>query len=183
MKNKESWKPVRGCGDWYEVSSAGKVRRKMPGRKSVVGRLLKTQTNHRGYPQVRLSIDCKKKTMTVHRAVAFAFLGTPTKKNMEVNHKNGVKTDNRAENLEWVSRSENMKHLHRTLKWKPQIPRGSETKMAKLDEQTVLQLRRKKASGEMRRGQLTAIAVKFGMSAGALHNAINGVSWKHVAAS
>ena len=86
----------------YQVSSDGKIRRN--------GKELKGSITPKGYIRVNLQ---GRKTM-LHRVIAEAYLGKP-KKNYQVNHKNGIKTDNRIENLEWVTPSENLLHAYREL--------------------------------------------------------------------
>ena len=101
MNNIELWLPVVGYEGFYEVSNLGNVRR--------VGKttpLVLCTNNKHHYATVSLCKENKKKTHLVHVLVAKAFLGLP-KDGYEVNHKNENKLDNRANNLEWVTRKEN----------------------------------------------------------------------------
>lgn len=72
-------------------------------------RFLKPYISENGYERIRICYDGKFESWTVHRLVAMMFLDKAEGKN-EVNHKNGIKTDNRVENLEWCTTSENQKH-------------------------------------------------------------------------
>jgi hypothetical protein len=72
-------------------------------------RFLKPYVSDNGYERIRLYKDKEWQSTTVHRLVATLFLEKPKSKD-QVNHKNGIKTDNRAENLEWCTGSENQKH-------------------------------------------------------------------------
>ena len=105
------WKPVKDYEGLYEVSSDGQVRSldrlDRLGRK-VAGRIRKYSFAGRGYPHMPLYKDEKQSGRYVHRMVAEAFLGP--REGMEVNHINGDKTDNRVENLEWVTPSQNILH-------------------------------------------------------------------------
>ena len=116
----EEWRPIEWAKD-YLVSSLGRVK-SLPRRVNHIrgktrqwnGGLMKTPTcKTTGYSKVRLH----GKTARVHRLVAEAFLPQDFLTGKEVNHKNGIRTDNRVENLEWCTRGENIKHsydeLHR----------------------------------------------------------------------
>lgn len=112
----ENWKEIKGFGGNYSVSSEGRVRSNglLKGKNSKV-RILKTEMSKKGYLRVGLTKDGKQKKYLVHRLVAMAFLDNPN--NLpEVNHRNEIKTDNRVENLEWMSRRDNMNYGDRTKK-------------------------------------------------------------------
>ena len=73
------------------------------------GIYLKQQPDNKGYLRVRVTINGQKKQLKVHRVVAEAFVPNPMNK-PQVNHKDGNKHNNRADNLEWVTNQENADH-------------------------------------------------------------------------
>ena len=113
--NNEIWKPVVGFGGYYEVSNLGRVRsldgKKWNGKVWCIkkGRILKLSRCTNDYLFVILSINNKKKQVLIHRLVAEAFIPNP--ENLpQVNHINENKTDNRVENLEWVTCKQNLEY-------------------------------------------------------------------------
>lgn len=97
--NAEIWKPIDGFEDLYEVSSFGKI-------KSKKNNIILKQSLSKGYYKVLLTKGNIKKTVTVHRLVCNAFIPNTENKPC-IDHINGVKTDNRVENLRWVTHKEN----------------------------------------------------------------------------
>lgn len=107
----ESWKDVAGYEGLYQVSSNGKIKSIARSGTSKRDKILKHSLT-KGYPSVNLSKEDVVKKRTIHRIVAIAFLSESAFEGSQVNHKNGVKTDNRVSNLEWVTASENARHAH-----------------------------------------------------------------------
>jgi hypothetical protein len=113
----EIWRPIDGYPG-YEVSSLGNVRsldRNVPRGNQTLRlkgrqlRLVFIKTNG----SYRITLPGNKMTL-VHRLVAQAFCDGYAE-GLQVNHKNGIRTDNRFENLEWVTASENMQHSYDSL--------------------------------------------------------------------
>lgn len=113
------WRTPIGLPDWVLVSRKGDVfikeRYVSQGNieRKVCSRILK-QTEQDGYRLVQFRINGKHFRFRVHRLVLLAFSGVDGG-DLDVNHKNGVRDDNRIENLEWCTRSENLKHSYRVL--------------------------------------------------------------------
>lgn len=113
----EIWKPIKGYDGFYEISSFGRVKSyHIAGRKNKNnnGVILKARLDRYGYEYLSLNLRGKRKTCKPHRLVALHFIGLIENKN-QVNHINGIKTDNRVCNLEWCNCSENQRHLYDTL--------------------------------------------------------------------
>jgi hypothetical protein len=103
----ENWRDIPGYEGRYQVSDGGGVR-------SIFYQSLtplKPWLNNMGYLCVTLYKDRKRTKQLVHRLVATVFIPNPHQDDRtQINHKNGVKTDNRAANLEWCSNQENAMH-------------------------------------------------------------------------
>lgn len=116
----EVWKSVVGYDNFYQVSNLGRVKslsrvsQNKYGNYCIKEKLLILCNDGYGYARVCLTNESKiKKNYKVHRLVALAFIPNLTNKK-EVNHVNGIKDDNRVENLEWCTAKENTQHAFNT---------------------------------------------------------------------
>lgn len=107
----EQWRPIKGYEGLYEVSDLGRVRSLDRYNKGRVrrGRILRHYVTGSEYYQVCLSKEGAQRNIAVHRLVAEAFVPNPHGKDT-VNHINEDKLDNRACNLEWLTRKENLNY-------------------------------------------------------------------------
>ena len=103
----EIWKDVPGTGGRIKVSSNGKVRSFL--RDKADGSDLVATPDPKGYMKIHMTLDRVRVNFKVHRLVAGAFVPNPEQK-PQVNHIDGDKRNNRADNLEWVTNLENMRH-------------------------------------------------------------------------
>ena len=162
MYTNETWAEVHKIPK-YEVSTFGRVRNKE------TGRILKPFTQNRGYRQIVLSGDIGTWRPTVHRLVAEAFLGSS---DLEVDHKDMDKGNNRIENLEYVTRSQNQQHASANGTW-----RGHNPDAAKLTAEQVLAIRETHATGAKGYGKLAA---EYGVDKANIAAIIRRRTWKHI---
>ena len=191
---KEVWKSISDFPN-YSVSSLGRVKRTVPARLPHGGfqplRVLKSQLTRRGYLYVLLSARPEKprrRFIPIHRLVLAAF-SRPAKRQEEANHLNGIKTNNRIDNLEWTTRIGNAAHAinlglyydqrgknHWTVKHPEKIRRGEHNNAAKLSLAQVKII----LSTQHRYGSQTKLAKCFGVTVGTINNIVRKCSWAHI---
>jgi hypothetical protein len=160
---KEIWKPVVGFEIGYEVSTLGRLRRAGPdnmGRITHVGKIIKPMRGSRDYLIYSLWKDRKPHSKLIHRLVMEAFIGP--REGMYTNHKNGIKTDNRLVNLEYVTQSENYLHAIHTLGFQP--ANGEKQWKSKISDAQVYEICSRLARGE----KVTALSREFGIAQGSV---------------
>lgn len=168
----------------YEISSDGRVfshNYKNSGRRKE----LRQRLDRYGYPIVFMSSNGRKYKRTVHRLVAFAFLGNPIAERTHVNHKNGVRHDNDFTNLEWVTHQENVQHSwkvngrkHSESRVKAHIAlfTGESNPVAKLTTEQVLEIKDKRRNG----ATLKELSAEYGVATGQISSIARGKSWSHL---
>lgn len=168
--NDVKWAKVSGYPQ-YEVSSEGDLRcwtsrngRGMAKKPHPVACVIGAQ----GYVQAKLYSGGRQCSFNMHRLIAIAFWGLPSPKH-QVNHKNGVKRDNRLVNLEWVTHKENAMHSCRVLK----NGIGEKNSFAKLTDAQVAEIRARYAAGGVFQRELAA---EYGVSGNHIHRLVNGKS-------
>ena len=107
---KEIWKRIENYPDYF-VSNFGRIKSYRWGKRTSI--LIPMRTPE-GYVAIYFYKDgCKRKSIKIHRLVAKVFIPNPENKRC-VNHKDGNKSNNHIENLEWMTKSEDLKHAYKT---------------------------------------------------------------------
>lgn len=164
----EIWKDVVGYEGLYQVSNLGRVKsfhRKEPC-------ILKPMMNHKGYLRVELHNAGFAEMRSVHNLVKCAF--DPLRDygvNLQINHKDGDKTNNRIDNLEWCTGSQNVRHAFETgLK----VPvKGEQHGMCKLTDDEVREIKTRYKRGDSEFGSY-ALAKRFGVHSTTIQKIVKG---------
>lgn len=178
-ESKEFWKVIEDFPN-YLISNKGNVKTV----KTLENRILFTKDD--GYVSCTLTLNGKSYYKYVHRLVAEAFVINPKTKK-QVNHKNGIKNDNRVENLEWVTPSENIRHAIETglLKYKKKEKdiknskhsKGEDANGSLLNPEKVITIRVLHETGEYKQMEL---AEMFGVNYRTINDVIKRRQWKHI---
>ena len=164
----EVWKQIEGFETRYEVSNLGRVK-SLVKKKT---RILKLSPDAFGYLRISLyGTTSKCYSRYVHILVADAFLSKRLPHQVTVNHKNGIKIDNKITNLEFLSISENIRHaidcgLRKT--------KGEKHGRAKLTEKQVKDIRERLANGEKQR----ILSKEFGVARTTISAIKMNILWK-----
>lgn len=135
-------------------------------------KFIKPRLKKSGYLTIRAYTNDKPKEVLIHRLVALAYLGENKEKTV-VNHINGIKTDNRIENLEWSTPSENIKHAYKTgLK----SMKGENHNNSKLTNDQAIEIKKMYLKGLRQR----EIAEVFSIKQATVSNIVTGRRWKHL---
>jgi hypothetical protein len=147
----------------------------MGSRMSPCARRRTEAANVQGYLQVHVMVDGRRMSPMAHRVV-WVHLNGPIPEGLTINHKNGIKSDNRPENLEIATFSEQRQHALDVLHVKKHHPIGSKHPKTHLTEADVLQIRNLRKSGAM----VKDIAAEYGMKPKAVSAICCRRTWKHI---
>lgn len=185
-QSNELWKPVVGYEGYYEASSGGRIRSldrivvRSVGNFHREGALLNPSLNAYGYLRVALSVGGVGRTRTVHSLIAQAFLPNPPGEvsaksdGWSINHIDGIKTNNRVENLEYVTKSGNIRHA-----WENKLlsHSGMKNSQATLTDQDIRDIRAAYAGGEPQ----SSLRARYGKSSSTISYIVRRITWTHVA--
>lgn len=170
-------KDIKGYEGLYAVTTNGKVwsHPKLNGKSRRCGHWMKLHT-YKGYVYANLCKNGKYKNHLVHRIVGEAFL-SKHRNDFEINHLNGVKNDNRIENLEWCSRAKNCQHAYTTGLHVHNGLKGEENPRSKLSGKDVEYIR---AFIEPTADDRKFLMDRFGIAKSTLSALLNNKTWRHV---
>lgn len=169
-----TWGAIKGYEGIYAVSDDGQVMSMNFAKSGLPG--IMEPTLREGYPSVMFRTEAnKRKWFTVHVLVAAAFIG-PRPEGLWINHKNGIRHDNRVENLEYCTPSENNKHAFRIGLVDTHGERHSQ---AKLNDEAILDIRKRLFYGETQ----VSIAKHYGLCQSTISLVANRKRWSHIASS
>lgn len=172
----EEWRAIPGYEAIYEVSNQGRVKSlKRKNRRH--DRVMKVVADKRGYVSILLEVKGTAKRHLIHRLVMLAFVGNCPDK-LQVNHKDGDKSNNSLENLEYVTAKENSRHKFDVLNYKAPLGNtffiGEQHHSSKLTKSQVLDIRGKHANGN----SMASLARDYGVRFNTIYSIVNNITWK-----
>jgi hypothetical protein len=177
----EEWRDIPGYEGFYLVSNFGNVKslsrhvRNGKGKRLIREKKLHFFLSH-GHPRVELNKEGHARKHFIHRLVYRTFIGEiPNGK--EINHIDGIKSNNLVENLECVTRQQH----HKRTKIQDLNPKGERHSSAKISETTARKIKEKLSDTTYGNyGGLTKLAVELGVSVHIIRNIKYGNAWNHV---
>lgn len=168
-------KDIIGWEGKYQITNDGRIWSPPKIPQNPTGRFIKVSVDHNGYPKVCLKSgnkgNRKSSNYSIHRLIAISFIPNPQHL-PEVNHKNGIKSDNRLENLEWCSKRENSLHAFR-LGLRKSI-RGDKHKNSKLTDKEAFEIKYKE------KGTQLELSKKYKVSLATIHLIKNNKRYSHI---
>lgn len=186
----EIWKDIPGYEGLYQASSLGNIKSLQREVNRVRSKITSenkyrvkekifnfTSFDKDGYCKITLFNKMGRKQFRAHRLIAITFISNIEDKSY-INHINGIKTDNRIQNLEWCTPKENIHHAWKTglCKSKPG-KRGETSPFAKLKNHQVLEIREKYKTGNYSQRKL---GVEYGVSKNRISDIVKRISWFHI---
>ena len=174
----EVWRPVVGYEGLYSVSDLGQVRRDVDwNRDNKAGKIIRIHTDGTGgYHRVCLCRNGKSKKYSIHSLVMAAFVGQRPE-GLSINHKDGIKSDNRLSNLEYCTSSQNTIHSYQN--GLQHGRKGEKHHGAKLTDQDVMAIREEYANGL----SFESLSYKYSVCKDNIKMIVRNRTWKHLLVS
>ena len=171
----EKWKTIPNTNGYYDISNKGRIRsyHNHGHNKLKTPRLLNWSLDVSGYEVKTISVDTKPVNIKAHRVIAEAFIPNPENKPY-INHLNSNPSDNRIENLEWCTASENTKHMFDT---------GRKTLVGENHNQSILNRKKVKEIRKIYKEQditQKELGKKYGVTCHCISAVIRRKTWSHI---
>lgn len=169
MEN-EIWVPVKGYEEIYQISNYGILKRIKESKNRRIGIMKSFERG--GYLAYWLSNNSKRDKISIHRLVAMHFIPNTYNKPF-VNHKDCNKYNNRADNLEWCTREENISHAKEMNRYK----KGQELSTNKLKPSDISEIREKYIPYKY---STVRLGKEYGVNSTTIWDIVKGKKWKHI---